>query len=93
MKPIDIKTSKQIDFDVENNDIANRVRILKNKDTRSQPDEIFMIKNVKKNCTMDIQSLQSNKEKSNISYVKWKSYDNSFNTLIHLITFQPIQSQ
>ena len=34
-KPIDIKTSTQIDFDVENNDVANRARILKNKNTRS----------------------------------------------------------
>ena len=66
MKPIDVKTSAYIDFEVESNDkdlkfqVSHHVIISKFENIFSKgytPDwleEVFAVKKVKKYCTMDI---------------------------------------
>ena len=119
IKPIDLKSSADIDFNVENNDkgltfeFGNFVRIWKYKNifakgyTQNCSEGVFLIKKVKntEKWTYVIEDLNSEKilgtfygkelqktnetefriekvikKKGDELYVKWKSYDNSFNS-------------
>ena len=85
MKPFDIKESPYIDFDAENNDkdqkfkIGDQVRISNHKNsfakrcTSNSEKDVFVIKKVKKCCSVDISNRRQLVQKFLESFMK-KNY-------------------
>ena len=85
MKPFDIKESPYIDFDAENNDkdhkfkIGDQVRISNHKNsfakrcTSNLEKDVFVIKKVKKCCSVDISNRRQLVQKFLESFMK-KNY-------------------
>ena len=85
MRPIDVKSSTYIDFGVKNNEkdpkfnVRDQVRISRNKNNFAKGyipnwwEQVIVIKNVKNTVLV---------KKGDKLYVKWKSFDNSFNSWI-----------
>ena len=85
MKPFDIKESPYIDFDAENNDkdhkfkIGDQVRISNHKNsfakrcTSNSGKDVFVIKKVKKCCSVDISNRRQLVQKFLESFMK-KNY-------------------
>ena len=85
MKPFDIKESPYIDFDAENNDkdhkfkIGDQVRISNHKNsfakrcTSNSEKDVFVIKKVKKCCSVDISNRRQLVQKCLESFMK-KNY-------------------
>lgn len=82
MKPFDIKESPYIDFDAENNDkdhkfkIGDQVRISNHKNsfakrcTSNSEEDVFVIKKVKKCCSVDISNRRQLVQKFLESFMK-----------------------
>ena len=82
MKPFDIKENPYIDFDAENNDkdqkfkIGDQVRISNHKNsfakrcTLNSEEDVFVIKKVKKCCSVDISNRRQLVQKFLESFMK-----------------------